>query len=70
MKRTSHFSRQVGRDDQQPLRRHEGADAGHQRIGVVEGAERGGVVREDAEDAPDVLDFDGRSHPVKLLWWR
>ena len=44
--------RQIGRDQQQPLRRHERLDAVGQRIGVFERAERRRVAREDAQDAP------------------
>ena len=42
--------RQVGGDHQQALRRHEGLHV-HQRVGAREGAERGGVGGEDAQDA-------------------
>ena len=44
--------RERGRDHQQALRRHQGADAVHERIGVLEHAERRGVAREDAQTAP------------------
>ena len=43
---------QIGRDQQQPLRRHEGLDTVGQRIGIFEGAERRRVARKDAQDAP------------------
>ncbi|KAH2776557.1 hypothetical protein KXW38_010149, partial [Aspergillus fumigatus] len=43
--------RQVGRNQQQALRRHEGADAIRQRIGMLECPERGGVAREHAENS-------------------
>ena len=55
MKRTGQFAGQIGRDQQQALRRHEGLDAVGQRIGMFEGAERRRVARKDAEDAPDRL---------------
>ena len=43
--------RQVGGDQQEPLRRHEGAHPVHQTKGVGKRAERGRVSREDAKDA-------------------
>ena len=46
--------RHRGGDDQQALRRHEGADAIGQRIGEFERAERGRVARKHAQDAPSV----------------
>jgi hypothetical protein len=47
--------REIGRDHQQALRRHEGADPpAEERVGVVEGAEGGSVARGEAEDAPAV----------------
>src|SRR5207237_1391400 len=45
-------SRQIGRDKQQALRRHEGLDAIGQGIGVLERTKRGGIAREDAQDTP------------------
>ncbi len=50
---TGQFSGQIGRDQQQALRRHEGADAVGQGIGVFECAEGRGVAREDAQNTPD-----------------
>ena len=44
--------RQIGRDQQQPLRRHEGLDAVGQGIGVLERTERRRVARKHAQDAP------------------
>ncbi len=44
--------RQISREQQQALRRHEGADAIGQRIGVLEGAEGRRVTREDTENMP------------------
>ncbi len=54
--------RQVGRDRQQPLRRHEGTDVVHQRIGVREGAEGRRVVRKHAQHVAAVTDGDGTAH--------
>ncbi len=59
--------RQIGRDQQQPLRRHEGLDAVSQGIGVFEGAERRRIARKDAQDAPDVLyAFNSHRLPLQL----
>ncbi len=44
--------RQIGRDQQQALRRHEGLHAVGQRIGVLERTERRRIARKDAQDAP------------------
>ena len=41
--------RHIGRDQQQALRRHEGAHAPHQPVGMIEGAESGGVMRKNAQ---------------------
>ena len=41
---------QIGRDQQQPLRGHEGLNAVGQRIGVFERAKGGRVARKDAQD--------------------
>ena len=46
------FLGQIGREQQQALRRHEGADAVGQRVGMLERAERRRVTREDAENMP------------------
>jgi hypothetical protein len=50
--------RHVGRNQQQTLRRHERAHPLHQPIGVIEGAEGGGVVRKNAQYPAPVLDWD------------
>ena len=62
MKRTGHAFRHVGRDQEQALRRHEGAHPLHQPIGVVEGTERGRVMRKNAQDPASVLDWDRAAH--------
>ena len=54
--------RHIGRDQQQTLRRHEGAHALHQPIGMIEGAEGRGVVRENAQYPPLIPDWDRRAH--------
>ena len=59
--------RHIGRDQEQALRRHEGAHPLHQPIGVVEGAERGRVVRENAQDPASVLDWDRAAHATSDL---
>ncbi len=50
--------RHIGRGHEQALRRHERAHAFHQPVGVVEGAERGGVVRKNAQQPAPILDWD------------
>ena len=48
--------REVGRDQQQALRRHESLHAIGQRVGVLERTKRRRVARKDAQDAPCRLD--------------
>ena len=48
--------REIGRDQQQALRRHERLHAVGQRIGVLERTERRRIARKDAQDAPCRLD--------------
>ena len=55
-KRTCQLLRQIGRDHQQALRRHEGLDAIGQGIGIFERAEGRRVARKDAQNAADRLD--------------
>jgi hypothetical protein len=43
---------QIGRDQQQPLRRHESLNAVGQGIGVLERAERRRIAGKDAQDTP------------------
>ncbi|MEY9448103.1 hypothetical protein ABIE82_005551 [Bradyrhizobium diazoefficiens] len=43
---------QIGREQQKPLRRHEGADAVGQRIGMLERTERRRVTRKHAKNPP------------------
>ena len=59
--------RAIRRDDQEALRRHEGAYPLHQPICVVEGAERGRVVRENAQDPASILDWDRAAHATSHL---
>ena len=54
--------RHVRRDQEEALRRHEGAHPLHQPIGVVEGTERGRVMRKNAQDPASVLDWDRAAH--------
>ena len=59
-----HFPRrrQIGGNDEQALRRHERPHPIHQRIGILERAERRRIAREDAKDAPDVTHGHLASH--------
>jgi hypothetical protein len=50
--------RHVGGNQQQALRRHERAHPFHQPIGMIEGAKRGGVARENAQYPAPVRDLD------------
>ena len=59
--------RHIGGDQQQALRRHEGAHPFHQPIGVVEGAEGGRVMRKNAQDPTSVLDWDRAAHATSDL---
>ena len=59
--------RHRGGDDQQPLRRHEGANAVGQRIGEFEGAERGRVARKHAQHAPSDM-IASCKHQDILAW--
>src|SRR6185437_14192203 len=56
----------IGRDQQQALRRHEGLDPGGQRIGVFERSERGSVAWKDAQDPPHIV-YAFNPHPL-FLW--
>src|SRR5262249_5338651 len=47
------FLRQIGRDQEQSLRRHESSDAVGQRIGIFECAEGRCVTREDTKNMTD-----------------
>jgi len=60
---------QIGRDQQQALRRHEGLNAVGQRIGVFQRAERGRIAREHAQNAPYRLNALG-SHRTSSEWQR
>ena len=65
--RTSQLSRQIGGDDQDALRRHEGAHAVGQLVGVLERAEGRGIARKDAQDAPDMAHAEpGFSSPSTI----
>src|SRR5262249_34959745 len=52
----------IGGNDQEPLRRHEGAHAPHQPVGVRERAKRMCIRRENAQDSTLVLDCDRTTH--------
>ncbi len=59
--------RHIGRDQQEPLRRHEGAHAFHQPVGVIERAERRRVMRKDTQDPALGLDWDRAAHATSDL---
>jgi hypothetical protein len=50
--------RHVGGDQQQALRWHERPHPFHQPIGMIEGAKRGGIARENAQYPAPVRDWD------------
>ena len=60
----AHFPgrRHIGRDQQQPLRRHERPHPAHQPVGMVEGAERRGVARKHAQNPALVPYLNRRPH--------
>jgi len=60
----------IGRDEEEALRRHEGAHALHQAVGVVERAKSGGVMREDAQHPALVPDRDRAAHTTSVCWRR
>ncbi len=54
--------RHIGRDQQQPLRRHEGLDPAHQPVGVVESAEGRRVARKDTQNPTLIPDRNRTTH--------
>ncbi len=59
--------REPGGHDQQALRRHEGANPTHQRVGMGKGAERRAVCRKNAENTALVRDRDATPHRLSYL---
>ncbi len=59
--------RQIGGDQQDALRRHEGAHP-HQFVSMLEGAERGGIARKNAQDAARMVNDDLASHGRPSPW--
>ena len=59
--------RHVGGDQQEPLRRHEGAHPAHQRKGMLERAERRRVGGKHAEDAALAPNGNRRTHSVPVV---